>query len=654
MKTLTACMFTALTFMIIPFARGQDYSKKFGDVSMDEMTLISCPGDLKADAMVLYDIGKSSFVRNDNGFYIVFEDHARIKIFRKPGFKSATIEIPLYQYDKRGEELNEIKAVTYNLVDGKIKATTIDLNTIYEEKITENHSVKKFTLPDLKEGSVIEYKYKVLSPFLFSLPGWDFQREIPTLLSDYTVFMIPFYEYTYVLQGASGFDEFENYKDEGIIKTFGPVNYYEMVTHFVMKEVPAFKEEPFTTTKEDYLIKIDFQLSKETDVDGTWIDVINTWDKLGKDLMKDVNFGKYMSNCQSLAKGLFDIPKLSSMDENARFYTIVKETKSMVRWDDKNRIYVNKTAKNFVAEKTGNSAAVNLFLAGALNAGGIESYPVLLSTRSNGKVKVDYPFLHYFDYVAVIAKVNEKWILTDATEIFCPDGSIPPHCINGKGLIVFKDKTGWVDLLPRTTGQKDMEFTMEPAPGRDSIPVTCNIMYTGYEAYFIKKNLRNKQDELFKYYQSDQLDPEGKIETFNYEDPNKNYVVHFKCKIPAETLDGKIIISPVPNDFLPGRLFPEAVRKLPVNLNYYRVRTFTSRILIPEGYKVSKLPEDYSADDDYMKITYSSKQEGNMIVISAMYSFKKVIYQPQEYINLRLHFIDLNSIFNQKVVMEKS
>ncbi|TRZ70794.1 MAG: hypothetical protein D4R97_07740, partial [Bacteroidetes bacterium] len=482
-------------------------------------------------------------------------------------------------------------------------------------------------------------------------PSWSFQREIPTLLSDYTVYMIPFYEYTYVLQGASGFDEFENYKDEGLMKTYGPVNYNEMVTHFVMKEVPAFKEEPFITTKEDYITKLDFQLSRETDVDGSWTDVINTWDKLGKDLMKDVNFGKYMSNCQSLAKGLFDIQKDASADEKTRFYGLVKEVKSMVRWDDGIDKYTNKSAKNFVAEKTGNSAAVNLFLSGVLNAAGIESHPVLLSTRSNGKVKVDYPFLHYFNYVAVISKVNDKWILTDATEIFCPDGSIPPRCINGKGLIVFKDKTGWIDLLPKTTGQTDLGFIMEPAPGGDSIPVTCNIMYTGDEAYFIKKKLRNKQDELFKYYQSDQCDPAGKIETFNYEDPNKNYVVHFKCKMPVESIEGKMIISPVPSDFLPGNLFPEAKRKLPVNLSYCPVRSFTCNILKPQGYKVPKLPDDFFSDDEYMKIAYSSREDGNMIVITGMYSFKKLIYLPQEYINLRLHFIDINSKFGQKVVL---
>ena len=73
MKALTACIFLALNLMMMPFARWQDHSKKFGDVSMDELNLTSCSWDPGADAMVFYDIGKSSFVRSDNGFYIVFD-----------------------------------------------------------------------------------------------------------------------------------------------------------------------------------------------------------------------------------------------------------------------------------------------------------------------------------------------------------------------------------------------------------------------------------------------------------------------------------------------------------------------------------------------------------------------------------------------------
>jgi len=156
---------------------------------------------------------------------------------------------------------------------------------------------------------------------------------------------------------------------------------------------------------------------------------------------------------------------------------------------------------------------------------------------------------------------------------------------------------------------------------------------------------------LVRYFKNSRFDPEGPIETYNFEDANKNYVIHFKCKIPTENLEGKLSISPISSDFLPGNLFPESVRKLPVNLSYTPLHTLTCSILIPPGYKVPKLPDDYYSDDDYMKIAYSSKQDGDIIKISAMYTFKKITYQPEEYINLRLHFIDINSKFNQKIIM---
>ena len=82
MRTITTWVFISFTLLFTPLAKGQEYSRKSG-ISMDEMNMSLYYGDPKADAVVLFDIGKSSFVRKDNGFYLVFEDNARIKIFRK-------------------------------------------------------------------------------------------------------------------------------------------------------------------------------------------------------------------------------------------------------------------------------------------------------------------------------------------------------------------------------------------------------------------------------------------------------------------------------------------------------------------------------------------------------------------------------------------
>jgi hypothetical protein len=632
----------------------QEFSHNFGAVGMDELTWKSYKYDVNADAVVMYDIGKTTFIPASNGFDIMFIRHARIKIFKKSGFENATIEVPLYESGNTAEIFQDLKAFTYNEEDGKIKKTPLDLNTVFQEKISDDISVKKFTFPELKEGSVIEFQYTVISPFMFNLPSWEFQDEIPTILSDYTVLMIPFYEYTFVLQGATKFDKYETYKIEGLPKSFGGVSYNEMFTHFAMEDVPAFKKEPFITSKNDYLVKINFQLSKVINTDGVQSDIITTWDKLGKELIKDSEFGKYMSNCQNLARDVFNMPGDPSGDEKTRVLSVVKDVKALVRWNGHYGKYAHKSAKNFLAEKSGNVAEVNLFLAAAMNAAGLEAHPVLISTRSHGQIKADYPFIHYFNYVAAAVKVKDQWLLCDATEPSCPDAGLPPRCLNGKGLLVFKDKTAWIDLLPAISSNTGMEFTVEPKPGKDSADAIFSLNYTGYDAFSIKDETRNKQDELLKYFRSEQIDPYGKIESFNYEDPEKNYVLNFRSLIPVENLDGKLIVSPVPSDFLPGTMFPEADRKLPVNMSYPLLRTFTCHVIIPEGYKLTKLPDDFFRDDDLMKISYSSRIDGNQVHITAMWGFKRTFYLSQEYINLRLHFIDINSTFNQKIIMVKN
>ena len=77
---------------------------------------------------------------------------------------------------------------------------------MYEEKINDNWFQKKFVFPNVKSGSIIEYEYEIVSPFKFNLVDWEFQSELPTLYSEYKVFMVPFYEYVSSAQQIKKFD----------------------------------------------------------------------------------------------------------------------------------------------------------------------------------------------------------------------------------------------------------------------------------------------------------------------------------------------------------------------------------------------------------------------------------------------------------------
>ena len=57
------------------------------------------------------------------GFLLQFKHFKRIHILRQSGYDIANVEIPLYTNGTDEEELQNLKAYTYNLENGKVEET---------------------------------------------------------------------------------------------------------------------------------------------------------------------------------------------------------------------------------------------------------------------------------------------------------------------------------------------------------------------------------------------------------------------------------------------------------------------------------------------------------------------------------------------------
>ena len=128
---------------------------------------------------------------------------------------------------------------------------------------------------------------------------------------------------------------------------------------------------------------------------------------------------------------------------------------------------------------------------GLLNDLGIEAYPLILSTRDHGKIKFDYPFVHFFNYVIILAKVDGKMILSDATEILGLNDRISPRCINDKGLVINKDKVEWIDLECRVLSTVSTFMQMELS---DSNIISADLLKqaTEYDALNYRDSFADK------------------------------------------------------------------------------------------------------------------------------------------------------------------
>ena len=643
----------------------QDFPPVFNAISEEEWEAKTYDKFPDAEAVVLFDVGKTSFIESGVGYDIKFIRHKRIKILKSSGVSHAGVRIPYYFQDiNQTEKITDLKAYTYNLVDGIVRGNNVSNTTVFEEEIDKNWRVKKFVFPDVREGSIVEFKYELTSPFKFNLPDWEFQDDIPVLYSEYEVRTIPFYEYVYITSGIEKFDSVSSVTSKKSLKYPDGISsdelnkaarFKEIINTFIMKEVPAFEDVAFITSRNDYLQRMDFQLARVHSPYSGTTEIMTTWPKMVKEFLEIDEFGKYLKSSESQAKRILKSEiTLSENDQFQNVKTITEYVKNNFSWNNKTRKYTTKSAKQFTEQKTGNMAEINLFLCGMLNAAGISASPVLLSTRKHGKVKRNYPFTQFFNAVVVLVKVDGKAFLTDATDPLVSFDRIPPHCLNDYGLTVEKENAGWVMLVNSNQSESGTSIMVN----FDTVNMTANALIshasTEMEAYVLKQKIGDDPENFNEYLVSKGFTEVDGTRIRNFDNPEKPFIIVAKAYSDLEVIGDRIVISPFFNLNMNENVLKQETRNYPIDLIYAKTEKFNSRITIPQGYEVPKLPDEYAIENELMAINLSYSVSGNILTVTGDYTFKKAIYEKEHYPQLKKYFGEIVRNFGRQIMMMKT
>lgn len=662
MKQLIFLLFIGFSHWVI----SQEYNPGFGEISNSEREMKYYPKDPKAPAVILFDIGKSVFVDNiiDGGYDIEFTRHKRIKIFDKSAFNYAEVNIPYYVEDNsKTEKIISIEAVTFNFENGVMTRKSLSPSAIYIEKVNSRWKNKKFIFPDVQEGSILEFKYVLKSPFHFNLPDWKFQDKIPTIYSEYEVSMIPFYEYVFLSQGVEKFD-YQNSKIESKKRQWGNVSKslgrnvgtgveFQDYTHtYVMKGIPAFIDESYITSINDYIMKIDFQLSKLHFPTGGEVSIISTWEELNKELLKDDKFGGYLKDCSRFAKKIIDDDiDFSGKDIQEKSKVIIDYIKNNYKWNGFYGKYASQSAKDFLRIKTGNSADINLLMVALLQKADINAIPLILSTRDHGKIKMYYPFDFYTNYV--ISYINEDGgYLADGTEELLPFNRIPLRCLNEKGIIVEKKgEVVWenldTEIISKTINDINISIDSEELLANYLVEIKSY----EYDAYLGRKQYKDNVNSIKEDYEK-KLGLINNISTNGYDDLDSPYSMSFEGTNEIETIGNYLVINPFLNLAITENKLTQVRRSYPVDFTYINEDDFYIRIKIPENYKVGKLPDNYDVDNDLIKISLVYNLKGDEVLINGSYLFKKSIYGSNNYTKIKNYINIIIEKFNEQIIIE--
>ncbi|MEM6318036.1 MAG: transglutaminase domain-containing protein, partial [Bacteroidota bacterium] len=634
MKTFSTFLYS--TFLFITITNGQSLLG-YGNIKLSDFEF-EYQEDPEADAIVLFDVGKVKFVESiRGGFNIQFHRQRRIFIKNKAGLEHADVTIPYY-IDGRGESevITNVEGMTHYLVNGSLKQQSLTPQNVFTEKSTEYWHHKKLTFPNAKEGAIIEYRYTLESPFIFQLPDWEFQSSIPTVHSQYSFALIPFYEYIYLLQGAEKFHSFTG-SEQGVYRTFGGIRFRDVVYTATMKNIDAFEDESYISSRSDYITKIDFQLSAVHNTNGTSRKILTTYPKLIKALNGHINFGKYLKKAEKEAKKLIkNIPQLSS-SSTAPEKIIIDFVKNNFEWNGKSRKYTEEIPKTVIEQRKGNTAELNLLLAALLRQANIKAHPVILSTRNHGKINREYPFDHQFNSVAILVKTEEQSFLTDATSPLSAYNRLPIRCLNNVGLVVKESEEQWVNMYSNIISKNIHKIVIDINPIDKKAKVEVNNSMSETEGYLYRNIYGNDQQIIEKEIANMGLENIQNIDFQHYLEKDRPYKVGYSAQVPLEHFDDKLLVTPFLKYPLSENLLKQSKRSYPVDFIYRRIENYGSQINIPEGFQVSELPAKLTVNDSLIEIYYEAKKEAETIRVLGIVNFKKAIYQPNEYNRIKNH-----------------
>lgn len=653
---MKATIFISLLFLIsLSMYTQENYTQEYGKVTQYEMSMTEYPLDKDAEAVVLYDKGEY-FFRGDSGrgFLLYMTRQTKIKVLKQAGISYATFEIPYYIEDRQNSELVEgIEAITYNFEDGKLNKVDLNPKNIFEEKVDNKWSIKKVTLSDVRPGSVIEIKYTISTPFFFNMRRWSFQRKIPVVDSKLRYRAIPYYEYTYLMRGATKFDELQT-EDSAFDTHFGSLVYKELIYNFGMKNLPAFKDEEFITSEKDYMVALDFQLSKIYYPRGGQKDIITTWPQMCDEFLKDDNFGKYIKDAEKEGKKILPTLALDAEIPLKRTEELAKYVKRMYNWNGDNSKYSSGKLADFLKRKTGNSADINLYLIGLLKAANIDASPVVMSTRGNGIIQSSHPFQQLLDYVLVEVSIDNKKYYIDATEPLLYFTDLPKRCMSVAGLVVKPKSEEWIFIKQKQLSMTQHSLKVNIFPDQNKIEVNAKYGSIGYNAYLYRNIYLGKDDNLVKYLQNSlKIQTVDSINIETNEDLNKPFKFSFKFDLPLEQSSNKLFINPFCNIQEKDNLFKQSSRTLPVDLIYLQGNSYVSSFQVPEGYKIDFLPADISLSDELISILYNAKVDGDTIYVNASYSLNKNVYEANDYLSLKMSFANMINKFSEMIVLVK-
>jgi hypothetical protein len=616
----------------------------FGAVLPEAFTPAVYDLDSSANAVYLFDHGEVTFdARYSNyGFSIVYERHARIRLLNKNGLALATMGISAVHHNNYNSFIDDVRGATYNLENGKVVVAKLDKSNIFKDK-NGFYNIEKLAFPGVREGSIIEYSYRIVYPGFMYVPDWEFQLSYPVLWSEYDVTVPSLYDYFVKTQGHRLFTVdtvlFSSASFAMNLSGSRPATWSgRTIRHIwaLQDATPMEKKEPYTTTLRNHVQKVQFQLSA-INYNGYEKSYMASWPQLTYDLLKNKVFGESLEDRNRWMDD--ELKKIvpsadGSMRTAQKLFAYVRD---QFTFTDQEGIYRSQSIKKTWEEKKGNVADLNILLTAMYKHTGFEASPVILSTRSHGFPMEQFPLLNDYNYVVTRVKVDGQYYLLDASKSVTGFGQLPEICYNGMARAI-DSSHDLIPLLPDSvTERRRTQILLE----NDSTGALSGD-YTRLAGVFESMEMRNRMkrekpedffENLHKTMAEHKQMGEYGFDSLSIPEDPLGWHYSMSYRFTQKT----VYFNPIMHERLNNNPLEDPERHYPVEMPFRIDNVYVLHMDIPKGYAIEQLPKSVriTLTDRSGSFEYQLESDGKTIDFQTRLQLKRTNYSIEEYPELR-------------------
>lgn len=221
---------------------------KWGKPTDQELQMTEYAADKDAEAVVLYHKTDVSYQFISNDFKVYYRVNTRLKVLKPEGKRLADGQIVYLDGPAnrgRHELVAGLKATAYNLENGKLVKTKMERSMTSEERLDKNQMVMKFSVPQVKVGTVIEYEYRIESDYYGNIRDWYAQHDIPVLYTCYELSIPEWFSFNIEETGMNNLEKKAYSEPLTLLFSGGTENILTNIKTFVGRNLPALKDDDF-------------------------------------------------------------------------------------------------------------------------------------------------------------------------------------------------------------------------------------------------------------------------------------------------------------------------------------------------------------------------------------------------------------------------